>query len=424
MVEATGELNTLSILKVPIAKIGAWAHPTYGTVEFTEDDFNAALVNFNAGALGFEPHLTFGHLDEEPNSTDSARNRGGMKSLVREGEDGGELNGYFAVSSNTSQIVKEGGYTHASGEFIRNLMDKTSGEYRGMAVSRVALTNTPYLPWGEEGRVQLLSHNGTIPLDMVNSVVKLSSTVLDTTPPVDIPNAVQVPDKVEGIEHMTTQAIEQAPSVTVPPEMVPVITQAVSPAAAAAAAPILDVDALTASIMTKMRLALDTAQAEKDAQAKVELDRIQAEKDAAVAESKAMVSALEAKMAGMADRLAKAESNASLYTNHASRAAQEVEAQQLMSMGASAAIVNRYSAIRSALESKATTVKLSQGGVENESSLMDSIRDLLVGALQQTPVVTTQLGLSGVSNNEDGGVKGFLERIALENRKKATTVAI
>ena len=412
MVEATGELNTLSILKVPIAKIGAWAHPTYGTVEFTEDDFNAALVNFNAGALGFEPHLTFGHLDEEPNSTDSARNRGGMKNLVREGEGGSELNGYFAVPQNTSQIVKDGGYTHASGEFIRNLMDKTSGEPRGMAISRVALTNTPYLPWGEEGRVQLLSHNGTIPLDMVNSVVKLSSTPLPVT---DAP-AVQVLDKVEGIEDMTAQTIEQAPSVVVPPEMAPVI--------APVAAPVLDVDALTASIMAKMKLALDTAQAEKDAQAKVELDRIQTEKDAAVAESKAMVSALEAKMTGMADRLAKAESDASLYTNHASRAAQEVEAQQLMSMGASAAIVNRYSAIRSALESKATTVKLSQAGVENESSLMDSIRDLLIGALQQTPVVTTQMGLAGVSNNEEGGVKGFLEKIALENRKKATSVAI
>jgi hypothetical protein len=417
MVEATGELNTLSILKVPIAKIGAWAHPTYGTVEFTEDDFNAALVNFNAGALGFEPHLTFGHLDEEPNSTDSARNRGGMKNLVREGEGGSELNGYFAVPPNTSQIVKEGGYTHASGEFIRNLMDKTSGKARGMAVSRVALTNTPYLPWGEEGKVQLLSHNGTVPLDMVNSVVKLSSTSIPVT---DAP-AVQVLDKVEGIEDMTASTIEQAPSVVVPPEMAPVITSVTSPAVVA---PALDVDALTASIMTKMRLALDTAQAEKDAQAKVELDRIQAEKDAAVAESKAMVAALEAKMTGMADRLAKAESDASLYTNHASRAAQEVESQQLMSMGASAAIVNRYSAIRNALESKATTVKLSQGGVENESSLMDSIRDLLIGALQQTPVVTTQMGLAGVSNNEEGGVKGFLENIALENRKKATSVAI
>lgn len=129
-------------------------------------------------------------------------------------------------------------------------------------------------------------------------------------------------------------------------------------------------------------------------------------------------------MLELTERLAKAETEASVYTNHASRAAQEAEAAQLMSMGASALIVNRYGAIRQALEQKSTTVKLSQGGVEKESSLMESIRDLLVGALQQTPVVTTQMGLAGVSSQEEGGVKGFLEKVISENRQKATKVAI
>lgn len=408
MVEATGELNSHSILKVPIAKVGSWAHPTYGTVAFSPEDFDAAITNFNVGALGFEPHLSFGHLDEEPNSTDSARKRGNLKYLMKDGD---SLDGYFSVPRGVAEAVAEGEYEYSSGEFIRNLMDKNSGEYRGMAISRVALTNTPYLPWGESGKVQLLSHTGNMPKDIFTSAVKLSTTAES---PVDI---------VQGNNSMTAQTIEQAPTVpavTVPSDLTPAVTTPT----VAVTNPGLDIEAITAAILAQVKAEQDRTRAEQDASLKAEQERIKAEKDAAIAASNATVANLEAKMLELTERLAKAETEASAFTNHASRAAQEAEAAQLMSMGASALIVNRYSAIRQALEAKSSTVKLSQGGVEKESSLMESIRDLLVGSLQQTPVVTTQMGLAGVSSQEEGGVKGFLEKVISENRQKATKVAI
>lgn len=428
MVEATGELNTHTMLKVPIAKIGAWAHPTYGTVAFTADDFDAAVANFNVGALGFEPHLTFGHLDEEPNSTDSARNRGGMKNLVIEGD--GELNGYFAIPPNTSQIVREGGYTHASGEFIRDLMDKSSGKRLGMAISRVALTNTPYLPWGEEGKVQLLSQTGNSASDLVTSIVKLSMEVSSASPEVNIPsppkdhegsapvelstNITEVestPVTEVGIDNMADTITEQTtpiavpPAVVVPVELAPVIT----PMAAPATAPGIDIEALTASIMAKM---------------KVEQDAAKAERDAATEKANASVAAMSKEMAELKEKLAKTQLEASAFTSYASKAAEDAEKTHLMSMGASAALVNNYSAIKKALESQSQVVKLSQAGVEKESPLMDSIRELLENALRQTPVVTTQMGLTGGTGDQQDGVQGYLEKVAEANRQKAKKVSI
>lgn len=437
MVEATGELNTHTMLKVPIAKIGAWAHPTYGTVAFTADDFDAAVANFNVGALGFEPHLTFGHLDEEPNSTDSARNRGGMKNLVIEGD--GELNGYFAIPPNTSQIVREGGYTHASGEFIRDLMDKSSGKRLGMAISRVALTNTPYLPWGEEGKVQLLSQTGNSASDLVTSIVKLSTSVVETivaaddtitsplswaqsTTSTSVVNSevstASTPEVVEstpvtevGIDNMADTITEQTtpiavpPAVVVPVELAPVIT----PMAAPATVPGIDIEALTAQIMAKM---------------KVEQDAAKAERDAATEKANASVAAMSKEMAELKEKLAKTQAEASAFTSYASRAAEDAEKTHLMSMGASATLVNNYSAIKKALESQSQVVKLSQAGVEKESPLMDSIRELLEGALRQTPVVTTQMGLTGGTGDQQDGVQGYLEKVAEANRQKAKKVSI
>ena len=131
MVEATGELGSHRILQVPIAMVGKWAHPDYGSVEFTDTDLNAAIANFREGALGFEPHLSFGHLDKEPGSTDSDKKRGNLKYLIKDGK---RLDGYFSVPRQTAEAVERGEFEHSSGEFIKDLMDKNSGTRRGMAI--------------------------------------------------------------------------------------------------------------------------------------------------------------------------------------------------------------------------------------------------------------------------------------------------
>lgn len=384
MIEAMGELGSHSILKVPIAKVGKWPHPTYGSVDFTDEDFNAAISNFEAGALGFEPYLTFGHLDAEPGSTDSERKRGNLMHLRKEGD--GEFNGYFAVPPNTAQVVSEREYDYASGEFIRDLMDKSTGAKRGMAISRVALTNSPYLPWGEEGKVQLLTQTGgNTPQDMITSVIKLSTGASMT----------------EGI---TT---EQAPPVPVPTELNPptpvdAAQQTTPPANAGAGT--LDIEALTASILARVN-------AEQEAKAK-------AEKEAAEAAAKAKESELEQKMTALTEELAKVKAEASQFSDHAALVNREVEKQQLMSMGASAVQVERYTAILDAIDGKSQVVKLSQGAEVVDVSLKDSIRQLLADALQQTPVVTTQVGLAGTPTDEEGGVLGALKKVIAENQQQ------
>lgn len=390
MVEATGELGSHSYLKVPIAKIGKWAHPQYGSVEFTDTDFNAAIANFKAGALGFEPHLSFGHLDEEPASTDSARKRGDLKYLMREGEGNSELNGYFAVPPNTAQVVSEKGYEYASGEFIRDLMDKNTGTKRGMAISRVALTNTPYLPWGEEGKIQLLSQTGgNTPQDMITSVIKLSTGAGMT----------------QGIT--TEQAPPTVPAVTIPTELnppVPVLATTVTTPAVSNTAPALDIEALTASILARVN-------AEQEAKAK-------AEREAMEAASKAHAAELEEKLTALNAQLEQVKSEASLYSNHTAIANQQAEKQMLLSMGASAVQVEKYAAIMEAVDGKSQVVKLSQGGVVNDSPLRESIRELLLSAFQQQPVMTTQLGYPSAPSEQEDGVFGAI-RTQIEQNKQA-----
>jgi hypothetical protein len=376
MVEPTGVLDSHNILKVPIAMVGSWAHPRYGKVAFTGEDLDTAITNFEMGVLGFEPHLTFGHLDEEPNSTDSARKRGNLKYLMRDGD---TLDGYFKVPPGTAEAVADGEYEYSSGEFIRDFMDKVSGKSRGMVISRVALTNTPFLPWGEEGKVQLLS-NG--PIDTVTSIIKLSAgTNMDTQ--AQSVQTVPVPVELSA----SPQAVEQT-------------TPATS----------INVEAITQSILHKL---------------KEEQVAIKAEYDADMTRANNLVSDMQQEMLLLKQRLEKAEAEASTYTNHVSRAAQEAEVVHLFSMGAPAVLVNQYTAIRSALESKSQVVKLSQGDTVRESSLIDSVRELLEGALRQTPVMNTQMGLTGGPGEaSEGGVKGFLEKVTKENKRKATRVAV
>lgn len=385
MVEATGELVSHNLLRVPIAKIGKWVHPQYGSVEFTDEDFNAAISNFKAGALGFEPHLSFGHLDEEPASTDSARKRGDLKYLIKEGE--GELNGYFAVPPNTAQVVSEKEYEYSSGEFIRDLMDKNSGSKRGMAVTRVALTNTPFIPWGESGKVQLLSQTGgNTAQDMITSVIKLSTGAGMT----------------QGI---TEQAPPTVPTVPVPTELTPPVPVATTPAAAVTnTPPALDIEALTASILARVN-------AEQEAKAK-------AEREAMEAASKAHAEELQQKLTALHEEMAKVKSEASLYSNHAAMASQQQEKQMLLSMGASAVQVEKYAAIMEAVDGKSQVVKLSQGGAVTDSPLKDSIRELLLSAFQQQPVMTAQLGFPGAPSEQEDGVFGAI-RTQIEQNKQA-----
>jgi hypothetical protein len=162
-------------VKVPFVKLGSWKHDVYGEVKFTEDDINQLISNFNKNVTGFKPYLTLGHLDEEHHSTDSHRKRGELEDIIVEDD---IAYGIFNVPDNIYESVLNGEYDYSSGEFNRRFTDKDSGINLGTTVIRVALTNSPFLPFGEK-KVQVLSESAeSCPETKENYVFLLS---LDTS---------------------------------------------------------------------------------------------------------------------------------------------------------------------------------------------------------------------------------------------------
>lgn len=143
------------VVRVPLALKGRWKHKEYGEVSFDDKDFSETLHNLSTGALGFPPYLTYGHLDEEPESTDSHRKRGNMFQAVEEGD---VLFGDFMVPPDVYTSLDNGEFDYASGEFLRNYTSKVTGNNDGTALVRVALTNSPFIPFGDTS-IQALSIN-------------------------------------------------------------------------------------------------------------------------------------------------------------------------------------------------------------------------------------------------------------------------
>ena len=137
-------------LRIPLAKKGKWFHDHYGTVEFSDKDFESIITNYRENVLGFDPYATYGHLDEEPGSTDSHRKRGDLKDIE---VDGDVLYGRFEVPEETYNAVKERQFEYSSGEFIRNFSDKATGNKKGTAFLRVALTNSPFIPFKRRSKL-------------------------------------------------------------------------------------------------------------------------------------------------------------------------------------------------------------------------------------------------------------------------------
>lgn len=145
-----------NLLKVPIAKEGTWFHPQYGSVKFSLDDLENIKENFEKNILSHTPYITFGHVDEEPFSIDSHRKRGDLKELFI---DDSTLFGIFKAKPEAYESVEKGHYEFSSCEVIRGFRNKDSGEEVGSVLLRVALTNSPYLPFSTEEKVMALSEN-------------------------------------------------------------------------------------------------------------------------------------------------------------------------------------------------------------------------------------------------------------------------
>lgn len=144
------------ILKVPLVRVGKWAHKAAKVIQFTISDLNQIIKNFRDNILQHKPYLTYGHVIE-PYSYDSHRKKG---DLIDMNIDGDILYGYFKANPSTYESVLNGDYEFASVEYVKDYMDPKTGNNVGMVLLRTALTNSPFLPG--DIKIEALSQNPSI----------------------------------------------------------------------------------------------------------------------------------------------------------------------------------------------------------------------------------------------------------------------
>lgn len=203
-------------IKVPLAILGKWHHSSYGKVEFTQEDFDSIKDGFEKDVLGHIPYITLGHLDEEHHSTDSHRKKGNLLSISQEDD---VLYGTFNVKPIVYKWVDEGEYEYVSGEFVRGFLDK-EGEEVGTVLLRVALTNSPFVPFGNTKNVALSLNNKKIDLNntklqlfslKTNITMKDNNNKVKTTNKEQLSSTVIEPPKTEEKEE-DKMSIEQKDS--------------------------------------------------------------------------------------------------------------------------------------------------------------------------------------------------------------------
>lgn len=458
-------------IKVPLAKVGKWQHPTYGEVTFTDKDLNQLKKNYEKNSTGFTPYATFGHLDEEHHSTDSARKRGDMKDVVIEQD---VAYGIFDVNEEVYESVLEGEFEYASGEFNRNFMDK-EGRKVGTTLLRVALTNSPFIPFGD-AKIEALSANSeNCPENNLSSVFLLS---------IDADNKDQLDPAIEErldtekpvnpleVEESKTEPVES----TKPIESKPIDTENLSNSIADKVAEKLKAtsdkettpsslepeplnntqDNNTDNIMTDVNkevakdpnleaatsAVLGTEPKKEETvvkeEVKVEATPVAATKedtskyDALIAKLEAMesnyndkLSAIEkasqdiikeltSKLEEATVKLESQEAVTQQFSASVNASQERALIQNLQNNGVQAPVVQKFLAFKEAYNSSEdkSVVKFSVGAGDEakviEKTVVDSIADMLIAASNATPIVQQQLGIT--SGNKPGSFSNIIER--------------
>lgn len=144
-------------LKLPVARLGSWFHEAYGTVSFTQGDFDAITYNFKNKRRGYEPfayargagldgepYAKKGHNENGPGVYDNEEAEAHMTDII---QDGDVLFGIF--DANNAEIVEkidQGKFRYTSPEIYRKAKDRETGKPMGAFLRGLALTNTPTIP--------------------------------------------------------------------------------------------------------------------------------------------------------------------------------------------------------------------------------------------------------------------------------------
>lgn len=397
-----------NVVKIPLAKKGSWKHPRYGTLSFSDEDFETLENNFKNNSLGFKPYITFGHLDEEHDSTDSHRKRGELLNYSKQGD---TLYGVFEAKPEAVEEIKAGNYEFASGEFIRSFSDKTTGEEKGIVLERVALTNSPFLPFNEEEKASVISLSNSY------SCFKLSMNEATTAP---IEFIAAVPSPVVSEEVNLNEEANSEEKVLAEESSITLDSVETTESTDKDNQPIYKEEDMTVSDQqieeTKEapianEVVEPTSVEEPVIKASVEPQPdIQTIINAAIATVK---SEYETKFDSLKSELETQQKLSNQFTERLAHEEKVALSQSLTAMGVPPATVERLHVIRQALSNNSKSIKLSQNGDEVEVDLFKAI----------TQLVTDSLGIKAVDESQHGASRGqtndFIESIkAITERNK------
>lgn len=425
------KLSTMgtNLIKVPFIKKGNWKHDVYGEVSFTDEDVQNVINNYKNNVTGFTPYLTLGHLDEELDSTDSHRKRGDLNDILEEGD---TTYGVFKVSDEIYSRVENGEYEYSSGEFHRNFKHKEDGKSVGTTVLRVALTNSPFLPFGDN-KVQALSDNAeSCPESKENFVFLLSldanNSTTDSNKEIDSnlhteaveisSNEVQLdtninPSIINNLQiNQSTMTTENKVAET-SNVVLDANTNSVEPTSTATV--LLEVKEEVAK-EPKVETVKENQGDQILANLTSQLQKVQDLYSKQLEVANKTIETLSSKVDALTDKLSGQEQVTQAFSTSMSLAQEKSVIQNLQNNGVLPANIQRFLALKNAFnqsnDKNIVKFSVTNNGEtqEVEHNVIDAIADLLIATSNQTPVIEQQLGVSAGRRTGSFNFSSIVER--------------
>ena len=414
------------MVKIPIAKKGSWFHEEHGLVTFTDKDFEQIKKESSKEVLGFTPYLTYGHPKNLKYDTIDGELKSGDLAGWEESDD--TLFGLFDTKEDVFEMVKKGDYEYSSGEFLRNYKDKFTGTNKGTVLMRVALTNSPFIPFGDT-KIEALSTNshkdeqGCLP-SPISYVIKLSTDIQEINqsdlPNKDIPepdmqdktpqelaedvvkNLSLDKDKESSVQENQVNESTEIKKEEVKEEVKPTSVSNTSSFSLA------DVNSLIETITSKASESF-----------KVNLDAV-------TAKYETLITSLNEQIGKLNEQIVSQQEVTQAFSTTLSNQTKTQEYRELASKGVSATLIQKFSQIQNALETKQSVIKLStkasDGQVsESEISINKAIKELLLDAVNTEAVQVQQFGQSVKGPT---GLMAEFQNLAAKNRELASKKSV
>lgn len=393
------------MVKIPVAKIGNWYHPGHGVVSFTQQDFEELKQESTQEVLGFTPYITYGHPTNLPyESVDAELKKGDLKGWE---EENGVIFGLFDAKEDVVDFVKNGDYEYSSGEFIRNYKDKFTGNNKGTVLMRVALTNSPFIPFGD-AKVELLSNNADFqesPLNKSSFVIKLSTESIKNTEEDSTKNNLIIENNIQNMEiNAVTSEVVESTSLEVEKET-KTETVVTPTAPVVVETPVVATPNTINSLDINKLVETITGQVNKASEATLAT---------LTSKYEAIVGTLNQQVESLKTQLTQQQEVTQVFSTTLSQQAKNQNYVRMASQGVPPSVIQNFSMIESALESGQKVIKLSNSaGQLEEKSLLETIQELVVLAVNTEPVQQQQFGQSiSVTNATaiDASIKDLIEK--------------